>query len=204
MPPEHPETHPSQQVERIREIILGRDLERLEKRIAQIESRCTTTAPGSGDLPARLDATEAHIEALYEQFARQAENTRREAVASAQSRNEEINRLATMIQQVAAERKSAAAVTDAATLERSVGTWLSQWQQSLAAHLDGREQALIRQLRDELTRMSTWISNQVTERAQAMADRHEMETRFARIAAAARALADAASSPSANSPSSPR
>lgn len=90
-------SNPSQSVERIREIIVGRQLSRLEGRPARRE------APGAGaatSVDDRLAAAEARIEALQASLRRLTETTRDDVDRHFFHQREEIQRLAAQFQRL--------------------------------------------------------------------------------------------------------
>ena len=200
-----PPLNPSQAVERIREIIVGRQIERLEQRIAKLEapaSRHTTT--DLTPLEDRMLASEARLEALHAHVTRLSETHREENDRRTLIQREETQRLAAQIQQVAATRMAAAASTqDISGLERKLGAWLGDWQKSLSLHLDAREHKMTEKLRAELSQLWENIEGQLTKLQSRTLDHAAIEQRFNKIAEAARALAECASTP-VEIPASPR
>ncbi|MGL4400689.1 MAG: hypothetical protein ACRCXD_12530, partial [Luteolibacter sp.] len=74
MSPTSSPLNPSQAVERIREIIVGRHLERLEQRVVRLESASAPAplfSPPDALLEDRMFASEARVEALKENLRRQ-------------------------------------------------------------------------------------------------------------------------------------
>lgn len=206
MSPTAPPLNPSQTVERIREIIVGRQFERMEQRIAKLESMeprgyapATATAPWEN----RLCTSEARLEALQHSLQRLGEATREEVEIRSARQQAEIQRLSAQIQHVAAmksaEQHEHTAVRE---LEGRIGAWLTSWQGGLNSHLNERDNRLADQLRGEVAALWENTEAQIT-RLQSQQnradDRQWIEERFARIALAARALAECAS-PSAPGP----
>ncbi len=200
-----PPLNPSQTVEKIREIIVGRHLERLEFRVVRLEtgnSAISQATPVTAHLEDRIYAHEAKLEALQHNVNRLAD--------SAQSREthehrlaqyrEETQRLAAQIQQIAALKSTEATPAPLQHLERKIGSWLSDWQSSFHGHLADRDQRLAQQLRGEVASLWENTESQLTRLESRLMDRDSIEERFRRIATAARALAECAS-PSAGSPS---
>lgn len=204
MSPSSSPTNPSQAVERIREIIVGRQFERLELRLARLESMelPDQQAPWED----RLCASEARMEALQHSLQRLADTTREEVEIRSSQQRAEIQRLAAQIQQVAAmksaEQREQSAVRE---LEGRLGTWLTSWQGALQSHLNERDHRLADQLRGEVATLWQNTEAQITHLQSRATDREWIEERFARIAAAARALAESAAPLSSGSePSAPR
>lgn len=188
--------NPSQTVERIREIIVGRQFERLEQRVAHLESmgpRGVAQSPWED----RLCTSEARLEALQHSLQRLADFTREEVEIRSARQQAEIQRLSAQIQQVAAvksaEEREHTAVRE---LEGRIGAWLTSWQGGLNSHLNERDNRLADQLRGEVASLWESTEAQIT-RLQSQQnradDRQWIEERFARIALAARALAECAS-----------
>ncbi|MEO5916939.1 MAG: hypothetical protein ABIS50_22110 [Luteolibacter sp.] len=185
--------NPSQTVERIREIIVGRHLERLEQRVARIESGGVTSPAPSSRLEDRLFANEAQLEALKENVHRLVDTTREQTELRLSQHREETQRLAAQIQQVAALKSSESAAPAINQLERKIGTWLTAWQSSFQVHLNDRDQRLASQLRGEVAALWESTESQITRLESRAVDRDSLEERFNRIALAARALAECAS-----------
>lgn len=187
----------SQTVERIREIIVGRQLERLEQRITRIEAGARPDAPHVPTAPGlfedRLFANEAQIEALRETVHRIGHVQHEQTDARFEQHRDEIQRLAGQIQQVAAVKSAAASQPEIQNLETKVSGWLRDWQGSIQSHLADRDRRLVTQMRDEFAAVWEQTESQITRLESRSVDRDSIEERFRRIALAARALAECAS-----------
>lgn len=201
MSPHPPSINPSrttsQTVERIREIIVGRQLERLEQRVARMESGFSPGMPHSpsvsGLFEDRLFTNEAQIEALKESVHRLSDAHREQTENRFNQHRDEIQRLAGQIQQVALQRASVTTAPEIQGLEKKVTTWLSEWQGSIQTHLADRDRRLVGQLREEFAAVWEHTESQITRLESRAMDRDIIEERFKRIALAARALAECAS-----------
>lgn len=193
MSPPNPPLNPSQTVERIREIIVGRHLERLEQRVSRLECGQPPLPSGAGGY---LDDFrihhEARLEAMKDNVHRMVDSNREQLEAQLQRQREETQKLAIQIQQVAAQKAETSPST-LGQLESKIGTWLGTWQASLQKHLNEREHRLANQLRDEVATLWENTESQLTRLESRAVDRDSVEERFARIALAARALAECAS-----------
>jgi hypothetical protein len=190
-----PQFNPSQTVERIREIIVGRHFERLEQRVARLETHGTPAPPvgSSTQLEDRLFANEARMEALKENVERFSASQQEQAELRIAHYREETQRLAAQIQQIARLKSSESAMPAIQQLEQRIGAWLTDWQSSFHAQLNERDQRLASQLRDEVAALWESTESQLTRLESRAIDRDSVEERFSRIALAARALAECAS-----------
>lgn len=181
----------SQAVERIREIIVGRHLERLEQRVARLETSAAPS-PASGFPPDRSAVTESPLEALKENVQRLVDSNRQQTELQFSLYREETQRLAVQIQHVAALRSQEAPPRAIHQLEHKIGTWLTEWQHSFRDHLMDRDRRLATQIRKEVAALWENTESQLTRLESRAADRESIEERFNRIAVAARALAECA------------
>jgi uncharacterized membrane-anchored protein YhcB (DUF1043 family) len=196
MSPTSSPINPSQAVERIREIIVGRHLERLEQRVARLESSSIPAplfSPPDALLEDRLCANEARVEALKENLRRQLDATRQQAESHFSQQREETQRLAAQIQQVAAAKVRESQVPAVQQLEQKIGGWLTSWQGSFHQQLNDRDQRIAGELRKEVALLWENTESQITRIQSRAVDRDSIEERFNRIALAARALAECAS-----------
>ena len=193
MSPEAPPLNASQAVERIREIIVGRHLERLEQRLARLEA---SDAPvvSYPQLDERVLLAEARVEALQHSVSRFTDNTRDELERRNYLQREEIQRLAQQIQQVAAARPASADPTPAVQeLEQRLGNWLTAWKNSFQQHLDSRDHEISRHIQSELNTLRMSVDQRFDDFEGRHPDHRQLELRFKKIAEAARALADSVS-----------
>ncbi|MES2440600.1 MAG: hypothetical protein V4584_16150 [Verrucomicrobiota bacterium] len=185
--------NPSQTVERIREIIVGRHLERLEQRVARLETTGSPVPAVATHVEDRLYANEARLEALKENVQRLADTTREQSELRFSQHREETQRLAAQIQHVASLKSNESTAPAVGQLERKIGSWLTDWQSSFRSQLNDRDQRLANQLRGEVAALWESTESQLTRLESRAVDRDSIEERFNRIALAARALAECAS-----------
>jgi len=186
MPPTPPDTNPSRQVERIREILVGRQMERVERRLEQLET-------GLRPLPTRPldDVFEIRLAGFEQRHELKLQELRDEIDAEKARRVEETHRLAQQIQ-AAARSRNASGIEAQAELEQKLTRWLEHWNQGFRQYLHQREQHLISELRGELVRTREWVSSRLEDSSQAKGDPHRLQASFEQLAIAARAIADAA------------
>lgn len=191
MSPTPPTLNPSQTVERIREIIVGRHLERLEGRVSRLETvpAAIVQNPSPDIFEDRLLMTEARVEAIQDHLQR-FESSREELEHTAAMQREEAQRLAAQIHEIAREKANATALPAVEKLDRKLGAWLTEWQVSLQNRLDVRDRDLSARMKFEMAE----LKGSVEKRLSALESQTPANVGdgFSRIAEAAKALADSA------------
>ncbi|BCX50174.1 hypothetical protein HAHE_40820 [Haloferula helveola] len=179
MPPTSPTPNPARQVERIREILVGRQMEAVERRLDQLEARLEPMPVGGSD------AWTEELEALRRESRESAVRLRDDFDAERLRQQEEARMLAQRIEAVVRGRRQMA---DEArqTLETELRPWFSRWQGELYETLQKRENHLIQQLREELDRMRHWMRGELS----AQSDAARLHAAFEQLAASAQAIAD--------------
>jgi hypothetical protein len=185
MPPAPPETNPSRQVERIREILVGRQMECVERRLERLEAnlRPMPTEAGGDVFEIQLSSFEKRQE---EKFAA----LRDEIDAEKARRVEETHRLAGQIQ-AAARSRADSGLEAQVELEQRFTRWLDHWNQGFRTYLHQREEHLIAELKAELDRTREWVKSKV-ETDRGRVDQARLQESFTQLANAARAIAEAA------------
>ncbi len=195
MSPTPPTLNPSQTVERIREIIVGRHLERLEGRVARLESAPqpppVTPKEETPIFEDRLFVAEAKVEALQDQVHR-IEGFHEETERIAETQRKEARLLAARIQEIARQNASDIALPAVERLERKLGQWLTDWQKSFHSYLDERDRKVRDQLKDELAELREIIEKRMSDLEGKVPV--DVDDRFDRIAAAARSFAESVAS----------
>lgn len=185
--------NPSEAVERIREIIVGRHLEKLEQRVVRLETGVPVAAPATQTWEDRFSVYEARMEALQHSVQKLTDNAREESEARALLQREEIQRLATQIQQVAAMKAAENPQAAVQQLEHKLGAWLGNWQAALQTHLNERDELIAKKLHSEVASLWENTESQITRLQSRAVDHEQLEARLQRIADAARALAESIS-----------
>ncbi|MBG7607620.1 MAG: hypothetical protein IZT59_06295 [Verrucomicrobia bacterium] len=191
-----PTLNPSQAVERIREIIVGRHLEHLEGRVTRLESsprpvRDNLEMPIFED---RLLITEAKVEALNDHVHR-LDSSREESL---QLRHD-AQRLAAQIQELSHVKADVDTVPAVENLERKLGVWLTDWQKSLHVRLESRDRALAAKVDSDLRGLRDSIESRLSKLESGNSG--DVSDRLEKIAEAARALAESVAAFSNVSPS---
>jgi hypothetical protein len=183
MPPTPPDTNPSRQVERIREILVGRQMERVERRLERLES-------GLRPMPTRAedDVFEIRLSNFEQRHDQKLQELRDEIDTEKARRVEETHRLAGQIQ-AAARSRADSGIEAQAELERKFTRWLEHWNQGFRQYLHQREQHLVAELRSELEQTREWVKSRLTV---GESDPRRLQASFEQLATAARAIAEAA------------
>lgn len=165
----------SAQLERVREIIMGRQLGVIERRLDHLEKRAECAG-----VPETAGADQ--WEALRAGFQQQIDHLRREAEVEKMQRHEELRRLVEWVRQSLLERSQAAATPEQwQNLEQRLHSRIFEQQKALEQQLLEREQQYLQRLHYEWQRMQSAMAvATVTPQAQQQ------------IAAAAQALSAAA------------
>jgi hypothetical protein len=184
MPPAPPDINPSRQVERIREILVGRQMDSVERRLERLEANLRPMPTQAVD-----DVFEIRLASYEQRHDLKLQELRDEIDAEKARRVEETHRLAGQIQ-AAARSREASGLEAQVELEQRITRWLEQWNQGFRQYLHQREQHLVSEMRSELEQTREWLKSRLATSDEARVDR--MQASFAQLADAARAIADAA------------
>jgi hypothetical protein len=186
MPPNPPDINPSRQVERIREILVGRQMKGVERRLERLEAGVRPMPSAAVD-----DVFQIRLATFEQRHDRQLQELRDEIDAEKARRVEETHRLASQIQ-AAARSRADSGLEAQVELEQKFTRWLEHWNQGFRQYLHQREQHLVNELRSELEQTREWVKSKVVADDQVKADQRRMHASFEQLASAARAIADAA------------
>lgn len=200
MIPISPPPNPSQAVERLREIIVGRQFEQFEQRIRRLEIAGPPTGLNSAtseDFDDRLSASEALMEARFESM----HENMQQLVVKAREQTEHLltqQREATLqltgqVQQLVEAQSSEISADMIRQLEQKIEVWLTNWQNFIHLQLNERDQNISAHLHREVATLWENTESQITALQSRAANWDTIEQRFSRIALAARALAECAS-----------
>ena len=185
-------TPTSAQLERVREIILGRQLGAIEQRLNHLEKQRGgfSGESSASTADARLDELHAQWELQRAGLQQQIDQLRREAEAEKMQRHEEVRRLAEWVRQSLQESAQAAPTTELwQNIEQRLQARLFQQQQVLGQQLLEREQQHLQRLYHEWQRMQSAMSSatlapqaqqQIAAAAQALSTAAATLSQFAR------------------------
>jgi hypothetical protein len=186
MPPNPPEINPSRQVERIREILVGRQMAGVERRLERLEATVRPLPSAADD-----DVFQIRLASFEQRHDRQLQELRDEIDAEKARRVEETHRLAGQIQ-AAARSRADSGLEAQVELEQKFTRWLDHWNQGFRQYLHQREQHLVSELRSELEQTREWVRSKVAATGPSRAGHLRMLESVQQLADAARAVAEAA------------
>lgn len=185
MPHPTPQPTAGRQVERIRKILVGRQMETIEQRLERLEQSLQPMPLGSPSGP-----IDDQLEGIKKENAEQLCRLRDEIDADRLRQLDETRRLAQQIQSVSRARAAADTESHQAA-EQRLATWFHQWEQNLHQHLKQREDHLVSQLRAELDRMRAWMKHEVAgQQAAPPAENPGLRMALEQLSAATRAITD--------------
>jgi len=188
MPPAPPDTNPSRQVERIREILVGRQMEHVERRLERLEANVRPMPTQGTD-----DVFEIRLASYEQRHDLKLQELRDEIDAEKARRLSETHRLASQIQ-AALRSRTDSGLEAQVELEQRITRWLEHWNQGFRQYLHQREQHLITEMRSELEQTREWLKARLSGEEKL----GRMQASFSQLAEAARAIAEAAASQAAH------
>ncbi|MGB6219439.1 hypothetical protein [Haloferula sp.] len=184
MPHPTPQLQAGRQVERIREILIGRQMETVEQRLDRLEKsiKPMPVEPSAGIFEQKLtEIREQHEETLC--------RLRDEIDADRLRQLDETRRLAQQIQTIARSRNHSEEEARLAA-EHRMAAWFSQWQVGLNQNLQQREDYLITELRAELDRMRSWIRTELAAKPNPQPDVARLRGALEQLAAVTRTITE--------------
>jgi len=156
MPQTTPTPPATRQVEKIREIIVGRQFHAVEQRLSRLEENLRP-------MPVAEPAAQPMTPHVLEDHALELHRLRQSLEAEKSRQDTETRRLAQQIQSIARSRREAADETRRA-VQSDLGPWFQEWQARLQQHLQQREAHLISELRAELDQLRQWMRDELQAR----------------------------------------
>lgn len=162
--------NPSQQVERIREILVGREIGRIERRLSHLENpEAAARAPRVPDQRAVIQHS------LMRETQQLKQSLQQEAVV----RQQQILQLSRRLNEASTGRN------DSAALESHLRERIETMSNEMTALIDARSREILNHLQSEILQWKNQMDRDLQSIRDVKADRRDMSSRFARIAAAA-------------------
>jgi len=175
-----PPPNPSQHVERIREILVGRQLQQVEDRVRRLEEGLESGRARNEDAATRVREAQSSI-------LKQAEELRREIQRENNLRNSQYQQLTRQLEQ-ASERiqaTSAEMQRHDARLERHLSSQLEGISAAMPARIDASVREILHHLQSEIVHWKNQVDRNMQTMRHEGVTRAELKERFARLASAA-------------------
>jgi hemerythrin-like domain-containing protein len=153
---EDPPLNPSQQVERIREILIGRQMDQVEERLSALEEMIKNRTTG-----------------MEEQLVREEQATQSSVQEDAQEFRRQLEGLCRNINQHDEE------------LQQNLSAHLEKVNSAMAARIDARMREVFQHLQSEIVQWKNQMDREFHSLREDTVSRTELKNRFARIASAA-------------------
>lgn len=180
--------NPAEQVERIREILVGRDIELVNSRIQSLESQVQNQ---SGDVTRqvaeRLQKAEQQFSASQQNIQSITTHIRQQLQQEASTRGQQINDLASKIDSAAKrmDQTSQQLLSIETSHSEGISKQIESLNSEMAARIDARSREIMEHMHREIQQWKNRMDGQITNLAEEKLDRQELTTRLARIASAA-------------------
>ncbi|GHC52432.1 hypothetical protein [Roseibacillus persicicus] len=172
-----PETkfNPSQQVERIREILVGREMGRIERRLAELE----TTRPNTTTSFRREPAMDNRLATAQQTLLRDTQELKIRIQKESAARQQQIAQLAQKL-----SRTNGLPLNQQA-LEEQISDRMEKVASEMTALIDARTREILHHLQNEILQWKNQMDRDLQSIRDIKADRQDLSSRFARLAAAA-------------------
>lgn len=182
------QTNPAEQVERIRDILIGPDLQLANKRIQQLETSLRESTEALGlTVNQQLERTEQQHKALQDDIQVVTEHIRHQLQQESVTRGLQINDLVSKLDEAATQMTEISQRLN--NDEHGHNQAISQQIENLSAEMTSRIDAHSRQIMEHMHReIQQWkhrMDQQISALSEQKVDRDELGNRLARIASAA-------------------
>ncbi|MBT8044998.1 MAG: hypothetical protein KJO79_08605 [Verrucomicrobiae bacterium] len=180
--------NPAEQVEKIREILVGRDMELVNGRIQQLESKVEhQTNDVSREVSEQLQKAEQQYKASQENIQSITAHIRQQLQQESITRGQQINDLAGKIDAAAARMDQTTQQLLNVDTGRSedLSKKIENLSSEMASRIDAHSRQIMEHMHREIQQWKTRMDGQISALTDSKVDRQEMTTRLARIASAA-------------------
>lgn len=198
--------NPAEQVERIREILVGRDIEVLNKRIEDLEAQVTKQSNNNTrELAEKIRKTEENVTASQKNIQSITGHIREQLLREASTRSEQIRDLAKKIDDSTQrmEQSSKEFLSFESSHNQDISKQIESLSSEMAARIDAHSRQIMEHMHREIQQWKNRMDGQLSALSEEKLDRDELTTRLARIASAAMGDAVPPSRPPAKSESTP-
>ena len=179
-----PETkfNPSQQVERIREILVGREMGRIERRLVDLETSTPVTTPFR-----RETEVENRMATSQQSLLRETHALKMRVQKESAARQQQFAQLAEKLSRAQAETKQGTPMNlaDQGSIERHVSERMEKVAAEMTSLIDARTREILHHLQNEILQWKNQMDRDLQSIREVKADKKEITNRFARMASAA-------------------
>jgi hypothetical protein len=180
--------NPAEQVERIREILIGRDIELVNGRIQQLESRVQAqTSEVSREVSEQLQRVENQQKSSHQNIQSITTHIRQQLQQETVTRGQQINDLASKIDAAASRMDQASQQLLSVETDRdqNISKQIEGLSSEMASRIDAHSRQIMEHMHREIQQWKNRMDGQISTLAADKLDRQELTTRLARIASAA-------------------
>ena len=186
----HPEDqiNPAEQVERIREILIGRDIKLVNERIHELESSVQdNTSAVARNLSEQLQKAEQQHQSAQENIQTITTHIRQQLEQESVTRGQQIQNLAEKID--AAASRMDQTTQQLLHLEtghtHDISKKIENLSSEMASRIDAHSRQIMEHMHREIQQWKTRMDGQISTLTEKKVDRQELSSRLARIASAA-------------------
>ncbi|MCP5536590.1 MAG: hypothetical protein H7A51_10215 [Akkermansiaceae bacterium] len=180
--------NPAEQVERIREILIGRDIELVNGRIQQLETTVQNqTSDVSRQVSEQLRRAEQQQQKAQENIQSITAHIRQQLQQETVTRGQQINDLAKKIDAAAArmDQTTQQLVNVETGRNENISKQIENLSSEMASRIDAHSRQIMEHMHREIQQWKNRMDGQISTLAEDKVDRQELTTRLARIASAA-------------------
>jgi len=181
-------SNPAQQVERIREILIGQDMQLVNERIEKLEeSLRDSTQEVSRKVNKQLEQTEQQHKSLQDNLQVVTEHIRQQLQQESVTRGLQINNLVTKIDEAADQlnQTSQHLMNEDVGQNQEICKQIENLSSEMTSRIDAHSRQIMEHMHREIQQWKHRMDEQISALSQKKADRDELSSRMARIASAA-------------------
>jgi len=180
--------NPAEQVERIREILIGRDIELVNERIQQVQSQVENqSADVARGVSNQLHKAAEQYNASQENVKTMTTHIRQQLQQETITRGQQVTDLAAKIDAAASrmDQTSQQLLNVEAGKDQNLTKKLDNLSSEMASRIDAHSRQIMEHMHREIQQWKNRMDGQMASLADDKVDRQELSTRLARIASAA-------------------
>lgn len=184
----HDQTNPAEQVERIRDILIGPDLQLANKRIQELENSLRESTEALGlKINQQLERTEQQHKALQDDLQVVTEHIRHQLQQESVTRGLQINDLVSKLDEAASQMSqlNQRLSNDEIGQNQAISRQLENLSAEMTSRIDAHSRQIMEHMHREIQQWKHRMDQQISALSEQKVDRDELGNRLARIASAA-------------------